>query len=635
MPQTIYLLDSLTIDKIAAGEVIESPSSCVKELVDNALDAGARSLLVEIQLGGRELIMVQDDGKGMCQEDLSLSCERHATSKIKNLEDLDSLTSLGFRGEALSSIASISKMSVRSRERGGSDTSPIGLGAELLIEGGRQLGLNEVTAKTGTQVTVKDLFYNVPARRKFLKPPAKNGLEVLKTVKHLALISPNVAFSLISDKKTVFQVPSHNTLEERIKAVLGEPFSSSSLPLHFQKKGLTIEGQLVLPEQARKNRSGQYLFVNGRPITSFVISAIMKSAYSTSLQSDEYPQYVLSLQIDPERVDMNVHPQKKEVRFADEEWIKAELYEAVSYALFATEKAPQFQEVPSRPSFEVRQNSSPQFILAPPKKKMSFSYSPLFDESLLPPPPKEIYPNKLKNCDFSNPTSAVREDSKQAHICNMACFESSRNAGVGDEKANSSVCLGIQQENTFQYHFQLGPYACINISNRGLLLINLIQALLSTLSQAMKRDLATTASQMLLQPELIELGPLEMECLEGKINTFSSMGFGLSQFGTNSFLLESIPSFLDPKMAVQCIKELIEEQIHDDAPFSERVHARLSTACMRAYPELAEEKIDGASTLKIIDNWIKAGSPACTLFGKKVYLPIEKKSLDAFFERNV
>jgi DNA mismatch repair protein MutL len=587
MPQTIYPLDSLTVDKIAAGEVIESPASCVKELIDNAIDAGATSLLIEIQLGGRELILIKDDGKGMCKEDLQLSCERHATSKIRTIEDLESLTSRGFRGEALSSIAAISKMSLRTKEKILSDPSPVGKGSELIIEGGKILNLSEIMAPVGTQVIVQSLFYNVPARRKFLKPPSKNALEVLKTVKQLALISPGISFTLISDKKTVFQVDATDSLQERVKAVLKEPYSSSSLPLYFQKTGLTIEGQLVLPEQAKKNRSGQYIFVNGRPITSFMLSATMKAVYSTSLKSDEYPQFVLSLHIDPDRVDMNVHPQKKEVRFADEEWIKAELYEAVSYALFAIQRRPFENESLPAPfqkcidcSFESNTSDSHQFLLSPIKKKNFFPVPSFFEEFMEVPISKE-------------------------------------------EK----------EPTTFKHHFQVGPFSIVTLGNNRAVLINLVQALLATVSTIVKKSTSKYSSQLLLQPEIIELGPLERDCLDGKLASFQTMGFSLSQFGINSLLLESIPSFLDTKMAVACVRELIDENDLEEELPSKKIQSQLLKACMHSYPELSEEKIDPSSAIKIIDNWIKAGSPACTLSGKKVSVPLEKKSLETLFEK--
>ena len=582
MTQTIHLLDSLTIDKIAAGEVIESPASCVKELIDNAIDAGATSLLIEMQLGGRELIVVQDNGKGMSEEDLLLSCRRHATSKIRSIEDLDTLTSRGFRGEALSSITSISKVTIRSRERDNTDSSAVGQGDELSIEGGKELCLRKVTAPHGTQVTVKDLFFNVPARRKFLKSPAKNGLEILKTVKQLALISPNVSFTLISDKKTLFQVAPHTSFQERAKAVVHEPYLSSSLSLSFQKEGLSIEGLLVLPEQAKKNRSGQHIFVNGRPISSVMISFTMKMAYATSLRTDEYPQFVLSLEIDPERVDMNVHPQKKEVRFADEEWLRTELYDAVSKALFSTTGIPQEKmnahEPKEAPSFHFDEKLSSPFIFTPKKTERYYPSTPLFEEI------------SLKEPETHTP--------------------------IG---------------NFFQYHVQMGPYSLVTIHNKGVVLIHLTQALLATLSKVIQKE--CTSSQLLLNPEIIELGSLERECIEEKLPYFTERGFTLSQFGTSSLLLEAIPSSLDAKMALVFVKELIENEIIGEEPLSEKVQARFHKACLHSYPELDEGVIDHSLATKIIDNWLQAGAPPCTLYGKKVYIPLEKKSLEALFEK--
>ena len=575
MAPRIHQLDSLTIDKIAAGEVIETPASCIKELIDNAIDADAHSICIEIRLGGRDQIIVRDDGKGMGKEDLELSYLRHATSKITFIEDLDSLMTLGFRGEALSSIAAISKMTIRSRER---EEEMIGKGHVVTIEGGSFLGIKEVVAPIGTEVTVESLFFNVPARRKFLKSPAQNGVEVLKVVKQFALIAPHVSITLISDGKEVFQTSKGQSFIERIKEVQPDPFFRHALPLQYQKQGIRIDGLLALPEYAKKNRSGQQLFVNNRPVSSHMVSYTVRSAYSTALSSDMNPQFVLALTLDPDRIDVNVHPQKKEIRFADEEWVRRELYEAVGLALFAS------------PSTTLKDTFSS--IMGEPS-----SYS------------EEKAPNSYNpssSFSFSQPTYAEHPLWQEEKI---------------------PLSIPAPQESSLST-LHIGRYALTVLQGRPLL-IDLLYAMQATLATSLKQEKRT--SSLLLTPEIIELNTLEMQCIEEKLEWFRTLGFTLSIFGKNSLLMEGIPSFLEPKASSTYIKELIDQELVGKELSSTTLLEQLTLTAVKVI-NLNEEAIDHSSVQTILDNWMKAGSPPCTLSGKKVYLPLAPSLLKPLFE---
>lgn len=576
MTKTIRQLDSLTIDKIAAGEVIESPASCIKELIDNALDADAHSIFVDIQLGGRDKIVVRDDGKGMSKEDLLLSCQRHATSKISSIDDLERLTTLGFRGEALSSIASIAKVTLRSRERG-TNNDPVGPGAESTIEGGEFLGISDIAAPFGTQITVHSLFYNVPARRKFLKSPSQNALEVLKVVKLLALIAPKVAFTLITDGKEAFHVPSVETLEERIKAVLKEPYSTKSLSLSFEKPGISIGGLIALPECAKKNRSGQYLFVNGRPVTSNIVSYTVRGAYSSAIASDVHPQFAISLILDPDRIDVNVHPQKKEIRFADEEWIRAQLYEAVGSALFATLSQPILKS-----------------YFQPEEAQHTTKYTPLFEP-------------------FNEPR---QKDSKSMY--QPALWQ--------EEEKN--VPSNPEPQLSYIPHLHIGRFFLATLSGRYVL-IDIVRALSATLT---KNLTIPQSSSLLLTPEMIEFDPISIKCIEDKISWFHALGYTISVFGNNTLLIEGIPSYLEQKTAFTYIQELLDQELAGKDLTSTSIQEQLVAAAIKSLPELKEDVLNEPLARRIVSNWITVGAPLCTVTGKKVCIPFEPQNLISLFE---
>ena len=308
MSQRIHRLSSLTIDTIAAGEVVDVPSSCVKELVENSIDAGATDILVEVVLGGRELIRVSDDGCGMGRDDVIASIERHTTSKLTDISDLERLTSRGFRGEALASIVAVSRVTVTSAEEGAGPLCPA---TALSAEGGLVVSVSESVRARGTTVEAASLFFNVPARRKFLKSPAKDTADIIKTVTSLALTAPQISFRLIVDGRLLFSVQGGGRLPDRAKALLKDPFLQDGIELSHTQEGISVEGLIVDPRSLRSNRSGQYLIVNGRSVTSWPISYAVRAAYGTACDERRHPLFVLNVTLDPASIDVNVHPQKK------------------------------------------------------------------------------------------------------------------------------------------------------------------------------------------------------------------------------------------------------------------------------------------------------------------------------------
>ncbi|HVX00011.1 MAG TPA: DNA mismatch repair endonuclease MutL, partial [Candidatus Babeliaceae bacterium] len=298
--QTIRVLTEETINQIAAGEVIENPASVVKELVENAIDAGAHQISIEVKGGGFQLIRVSDDGCGMNQEDALLCFERHATSKIGGIDDLSSLLSMGFRGEALASIASISRVHLITSLHDGQ-------GTEVEVGAGKVKSVGPASRKKGTTFEIRALFYNVPARKKFQKQAAGAFAEIHKLVITLALAHPEIGFELISNEQVILKViPA--SLESRISDLFQSSFLSTKLPISGQERDYAVDGFLGIPADHRSNRTGQYLFVNRRPIFSPQVAWAIKEGYGERLSENRYPLFVVYLTVPPALLDVNVHP---------------------------------------------------------------------------------------------------------------------------------------------------------------------------------------------------------------------------------------------------------------------------------------------------------------------------------------
>lgn len=336
MPSLIRKLDDTLINQIAAGEVVEHPASVIKEMVENSLDAGATSIFIEVRGSGRQLIRITDNGSGMGEEDALLAFERHATSKIASIEDFDALASMGFRGEALASIASVAKVCMKTC------LADAKMGTLVQIEGGAFSKASAVPCDKGTSIEVTDLFFNIPARKKFLKSPAQDGLEIQKTVIQLALANPKVHFQLIADQELVLDAPSASSSLERARQLLHVEMVDGMQPVTHAEGDFQLEGLIGSPSQHRPNKTGQWLIINGRAVSSWVISQGVLEGYGTLLPERRFPVFVLHLTLPPSLVDVNVHPQKKEVRFRHESLLREFVQKGIQKQW---EKKPLFQPV--------------------------------------------------------------------------------------------------------------------------------------------------------------------------------------------------------------------------------------------------------------------------------------------------
>ncbi|MCI8444469.1 MAG: DNA mismatch repair endonuclease MutL [Clostridia bacterium] len=327
----IVLLDELTINKIAAGEVIERPASVIKEMVENSIDAGATNITVEIKNGGISYIKVIDNGKGIAKDDLEIAFERHATSKIRSADDLDTVTSMGFRGEALASIAAIAKVELIAK------TEQQEIGYKIVVEGGNVLEKEEAGCRTGTTITVKNLFFNTPVRYKFLKKDYTESGYIEDVITRIALVNPNIAIKLINTGKTVIQTNGNGDLKSVIYSIYGKDIANGIREVTYQYEDIQITGVVGKPEIARSNRSNQLFFVNKRYIKDKTLTAATEQAYKGLIPIGKFGFVVLNLKVNPAKVDVNVHPAKLEVRFQEENKIFQSIYHAIKDTLLKGE----------------------------------------------------------------------------------------------------------------------------------------------------------------------------------------------------------------------------------------------------------------------------------------------------------
>ncbi len=339
----IQVLSFEVANLIAAGEVVDRPASAIKEMMENSIDAGAKHITVEIQNGGVTFMRVTDDGCGMAAEDLPMAIRRHATSKIKNAEDLDGILTLGFRGEALAAISSVSDMRIISKRREDD------MGSMLEIKGGQLLGVTERGCRDGTTIIVENLFSNVPARRKFLKRDATESMAVTGNVERVALSHPEIAVRLISDGVTKLETAGDGQLKSAIWAVFGKDFATRMIPLDGEHEGIRITGFIGRSDNVKTNRNGQYFFINNRYVRSRTAQAALEQAFVSYLPPEKYPSCVMNIHLNPARVDVNVHPAKLEVKFSNEKPVFEAVYYAVRQALEQNVTRPEFSAPEKKP----------------------------------------------------------------------------------------------------------------------------------------------------------------------------------------------------------------------------------------------------------------------------------------------
>lgn len=591
-PKAIRLLPEDVSNQIAAGEVVERPASVLKELVENSLDAGAGRIGVEVAAGGRRLIRVVDDGVGMLSDDLLLALERHATSKVASAEDLIHLASLGFRGEALPSIAAVSRMSLRSR------TQDAEAGGLVRVEGGRVTSVEEVGCPVGTLVEVGDLFFNTPARRKFLKSQATESGHLAGALVRLALAQPSVAFRYTVGKQLIYDLPAGQDLASRAGSLLGRATAEAMVPLQEEEGPLRLEGLAGLPSLSRSTADQIYTFVNGRFVRDKVLLHAIYQAYRGLMPDNRRPVVVLHLSLDPELVDVNVHPAKTEVRFTQQQ----EVHQALAGAL---RRGLGRSHVP-RPAPQPAAGGPPPVRPQPLPERGPWT------------PPRSV---------SLSPGGRVAEPRPQAAAPDRAVLPagSANRLRPMYSKAEELTVIG-------QLH---GLYVLCS-SPQGLILVDQHAAHERLTYERLKAGLAQgeMPRQGLLTPQTLELTPGEAAWAGEQAGQWARLGLELEPFGGNTWAIRAVPPHLaggDPRPAV---RDLLSQMSASGLPVETPEFVETALRSLACHGSVRQgQRLKPAELEELVDRICALPPPLTCPHGRPVMLLLSRHELDRSFKR--
>lgn len=660
----IRLLPEQVANQIAAGEVVERPASVVKELVENALDAQATRVIVEIQAGGRGLIRVTDDGAGMSRDDALLCLERHATSKIRRAEDLAAISTMGFRGEALPSIASVSRFTLTTRER--ESNSPEA--TQVVVSGGKILEVRSAGHAPGTSVEVRQLFYNLPARRKFLRSEETERAHILHYVTLAALAYPEVSFTFSQDQRLVWQLPALGSsdtgfklavLAERLRALLGA--DTRFLPVDYAaaidepddsgdfdelREGSSseagsprfrIRGFIGAPGVSRATRQDQHLFVNRRPVENRGLNFALLEGYHTALMKGRYPVCCLFLDIDPAEVDVNIHPAKREVKFRHERAVRKHVAEAVRRVLIEFHAAPEKISQTSEVTVEAHRlgratadglSTEPGLPTARPSTSGELLPS-LQPEPVKPIPTWPAAATLLRSAspEVAHPTSGGAP---------VRILPSSLERSTPPGSLLAPLAAVPLLKVPLRVVGVVGRLYVVLESDRGLVLMDQHAAHERILYEQMLRRLeqGDAPSQRMLLPETVELPPRDADFLREHLLVLSRLGVGLSEFGERTFLLDALPPFVKVPDARRFVIELVDELTAAGREVSSMrlgEHTVAKTVCRHAVK--ANDALAGAELENLVNDLRNCAMPYTCPHGRPTVIEMGYRELEKKFGR--
>jgi len=589
----IKLLPPELINQIAAGEVVERPASVVKELVENSIDAGATNITVDIENGGLNLIRITDNGCGMSREDATKSILQHATSKISTQEDLFYIHSLGFRGEALASIAAVSEFSLITKD----EESLAGTRLDFQNE---TQSLNDIGCSRGTTIIVNNLFYNIPARRKYLKTTVTEFGHIVDLFLAYCLAYPQINWKLTHHGKPVYQFQSSN-LAQRISDVLGREIADNLLPIDIRLNGIHVSGFIGKPQIARNNRKIQYLFINERPVNEFIIAKQVKDAFGTLIPRDLYPVYILNLKIEDGKVDVNVHPRKLEVRFSEPQVIYRTIYQAVAQVLDSENLAKEVKAEGFR-SFTPISN-----VITPQQKTFESQVTRNFS-----------FPST--NNSFKTTTNFSSQIAREVPV-RVVKEEISETVGAGTRKIIGQMqnsYIVVETESSMKIYDQHATSERIQY-------------------EKIKRqwEIGKLASQRMMIPQTLELSPSEARVLGENMELLSRLGFELAEFGGQSFALSAVPQFL----VNQDLKKIVLEII-SDLEMSPAQDEMMPQAVDRIFKMMAcksaikfGDLLTPAGMEALIEDLEKLGSQYTCVHGRPCVFNLSWAELEKIFKR--
>lgn len=604
MPDVIQLLSDHIANQIAAGEVIQRPASAVKELLENAIDAGATEVQLIIKDAGKELLQVIDNGVGMSPTDARMSFERHATSKIRNINDLFSIRTMGFRGEALASVAAVAQVEMKTRKQ---DSE---VGTKLVIEATEVIAQEPCATATGTNIMVKNLFFNVPARRHFLKSNTTEFRHIVDEFTRVALAHPQVAFRLWHNNAEQFHLEAGN-LKMRIKGLLGNSYEKNLVPVDENTELLNISGFIGKPETATRTRGMQFFFINNRFIRNPYLHHAVVQAYEGLIEKEAFPFYVLFLEVDPARVDVNVHPTKQEVKFEDDRMMYAYLNAAVRHALSRYNIAPSLD-----------------FTLNPEIQQLSSIQMP-FTETEKQQTEKGYLYNAFTNknqAHFIEKKDSLKQWKDLYEIANTITPQ------VQNTTQSSSLYAEAEkQTSSAQNILAVHGSMLITTVKSGVMLIHIRRAQERIWYERLLQQWNTgnTPSQQLLFPLSYELPPQDAILLNEALPDLAKIGFDISPFGQNTFAVQGVPTALPAGEEKNVLDEVIDQLKHEASDaVAKRADMLIGNMARRLSKNTdAIQHTEGQQAL--IDELFACTQPEYAPDGKKVFTLIKKEALEA------
>ena len=597
----IHLLPDSVANQIAAGEVVQRPASVIKELMENAVDAGASTIDVLVQDAGRTSIQVIDDGKGMTETDARMAFERHATSKIAKAEDLFTLQTMGFRGEALPSIAAVSQVKLTTR------TAEQELGVQLCLEGSRVVSQEVCSCPVGANFEVSNLFFNVPARRKFLKSNQTELNNIIQDVERIALVNPSVAFTLSSNGNQLMQLPAGSNLQ-RIVGIFGKKLGEQLLPVQVETSLVKISGFVGKPESARKKNSSQFLFVNGRFMRHPRFHYAVMEAFSHLIPEGDQVPYFISFQVDPANIDVNIHPTKTEIKFENEQEIWSIIVAAVRDALGKFNAVPTIdfdvEGRPDIPTYDARGLGD----VKVPRVQVNPSYNPFSGHSESRKPVRQW--EKLYEQAASSQT-----------IQNTQSIQS----------VPSSPTLFSEGLEISSQHFQYKGQYILTAVQSGLMMVDQRRAHIRILYERYMKQMQehNAPTQGLLFPELLELSPSDAALLTGMLDDVRALGFDITPLGGSSFSIVGTPSGqTDPTAVVQQMVESVKQQ---DGGHADALHHQLALVLARHNAIEVGEVLTPVQMETLIGDLFQCEIQNLSPSGKTILTILQQEQIDKMF----
>ena len=651
----IKILSEDTIDKIAAGEVVERPMSVVKELVENAMDAGSTAVTVEIKNGGIDLIRVTDNGQGIESEEIRLAFARHATSKIRSAEDLTNLSSMGFRGEALSSIAAVAQVEVVTK------TKASLTGVRYTIEGAIEKDFEEVGAPDGTTFLVKNLFFNTPVRRKFLKQPQTEGSYVAELLERLAMSRPDISFKFVQNGQVKFHTPGNGDLKEVIYRIYGREIASHLVPIEINEERLSLKGFLGKPEINRSNRNFEHYFINSRYVKSKVLAKAIEDGYKQYVMQHKFPFVVLHFSMQAEEVDVNVHPTKMEVRFSDEQYV----YKTVTQSIISTFRSKELivNATFGKDTKESKKETMPVYDKAKvPEPYMAQEKVTLVTNNLGLPVTKPVKKAVPFVVDFGveKEVQPIIKLSEQATVVKEPALEETYKV-KGPVKTEVQVpeitkpleniqIVKATQETLFEEQFLsekaketyeilgqiFGTYWIVSYADR-MYLIDQHAAHEKVKYERLVKAIAKkqVLTQSIMPPVVLQTSAKEEQAVLEHMDAFLQMGFEIEEFGDHAFCLRAVPVDLYGCSYQELFKELMDEMM--DGPLTgapEVVMNKLASMACKAAVK-GNMKISRTEAVKLIDELLTLENPYHCPHGRPTIISMTKQEIEKKFKRIV